>query len=540
VQRYLDAIEKDVVEHAEELRSREENPQAVLPFMPAPGAFLDRYRVNVLVDRTSEQGAPVVREGNPTFGNLVGRIEHRAHFGSLVTDFTMIKHGALHRANGGFLILEARDVLMTVLAWDSLKKALKEGQIRIHEPWEDFHLISAATLAPEPIPLTVKVILIGSPFIYYALHALDEEFRELFKVKVDFDESLPRTLETERLYGQFIGNVCREEALSHFSATGVARLIEHGARMVADQARLSTRMGELRDLVREATFYAGQRGGEVVDGHDVDEAIAQRIYRANLIEEHVQRLIDEGTLMIATDGDAVGQVNGISVLTLGDHAFGRPSRITVRTFAGQPGVVDIEREAKLGGRLHSKGVMILTGFLAGRYARERPLALSASIAFEQHYEEIDGDSASSAELYALLSALSGIPLAQSIGVTGSVNQHGDIQPVGGVNEKIEGFFDVCRARGLTGRHGVIIPAANVRHLMLRDDVIAAVGRGEFHVWAVATVDEGLEILTGRPAGVPGPDGRFPPASVNAAVEDALARNVASLRQLRVDGGNGTR
>jgi lon-related putative ATP-dependent protease len=542
VQRYLDAVEKDVAGHAEEFRAVEADQQPALPFLPAPEAFLDRYRVNVLVDRAGAQGAPVVREPNPTHGNLIGRIEHRVHFGALVTEFTLIKAGALHRANGGYLILEARDVLTTFLAWDSLKKALKDRAIRIQEPLEELRLVTAATLAPEPIPLSVKVVLIGSPLVFYLLHALDEDFRELFKVKVDFDDSLPRTPEIEGLLARFVAGVCREETLRHFAAAGVARLIEHSARLVADQARLTSRMGELRDLIREAAFWAGRRDHGLVDAGDVDQAVAQRIHRANLLEERVQRLIDEGTLMIATEGEAVGQVNGISVLVAGDHTFGRPSRITVRSFAGEPGVVDIEREAKLGGRVHAKGVMILTGFLAGRYARERPLALSASIAFEQHYEEIEGDSASSAELYALLSSLSGIPLAQSIAVTGSVNQHGQIQPVGGVNEKIEGFFDVCRTRGLSGRHGVVVPAANARHLMLRDDVVDAVREGRFNVWAVATVDEGLELLTGRPAGERGADGRFPAETVNAAVDEALARNVERLRQLRVDGAGtpGTR
>jgi lon-related putative ATP-dependent protease len=535
VQRYLDAVEKDVVEHAEELQERGSDHKPVLPFLAPPDAFLDRYRVNVLVDRHGERGAPVVREAHPMHGNLVGRIEHRVHFGALVTDFTLIKPGALHRANGGYLILEARDLLSTFLAWDSLKRALKDRAVRIQEPLEELRLVSAATLAPEPIPLSVKVVLIGSPFLYYLLHALDEDFRELFKVKVDFDESLPRTPEIEGLYARFIGGVCRDASLRHFTAAGVARLVERCARLVGHQDRLSSRMGELRDLVREAAFWAGRRGHALVDAGDVDQAVAEQIHRADLLEERVRRLIEEGTLLIATDGEAVGQVNGIAVLTAGDHAFGRPSRITARTFAGEPGVVDIEREAKLGGPVHAKGVMILTGFLAGRFARERPLALSASIAFEQHYEEIEGDSASSAELYALLSSLAGVPLTQAIAVTGSVNQQGEIQPVGGVNEKIEGFFDVCRVRGLTGRQGVVIPAANVGHLMLRDDVIAAVRDGTFRIWAVAAVDEGLALLTGRPAGQRVADGRFPAGTVNALVEEALARNVERLRQLRVDG-----
>ncbi len=534
VQRYLDAVEGDLVAHAEQFRLREEE-RPPLPFLPSPDAFLDRYRVNLLVDRSGARGAPVVLEPNPTHGNLLGRIEHRVHFGALVTDFTLIRPGALHEANGGYLILEAKDVLRNFLAWDALKKALLGRHLRIQEPLEELRLVTAATLAPEPIPLSVKVILIGSPLLYYLLSMLDEDFRELFKVKVDFDDSLPRTPEVEQLFARFVARTCREEGLRHVAADGVARLIEESARRVAHQQRLSSRLGELRDLVREAAFYAGRAGRALVSAADVDAAISQQVHRANLLEERTRRAIAEGALLIATEGEAVGQVNGISVVALGDHAFGRPSRITARTYAGEPGVVDIEREARLGGPVHAKGVMILTGFLAGRYAREHPLALSASLAFEQHYEEIEGDSASSAELYALLSALSGIPLSQALAVTGSVNQHGEIQPVGAINEKIEGFFDVCRERGLTGRQGVLIPAANARHLMLRADVVQAVREGRFRVIAVTTVDEGLEVLTGRPAGSRGADGRFPEGSVNAAVEQALAQNVARLRQLRTDG-----
>jgi lon-related putative ATP-dependent protease len=533
VQRYLDAVEADLVAHAEEFRTPEAKP--ALPFLPPPDAFLDRYRVNVLVDRGGSRGAPVVFEQNPTHGNLLGRIEHRAHLGTLVTDFTLIKAGALHLASGGYLILEAKDVLRGFLAWEALKKALKSRVVRIQEPLEEFRMIAAATLAPEPIPLTVKVVLIGSPILYYLLHALDEDFRELFKVKVDFDDSLARTPETELLLARFVGSACKEDRLRSFSADAVARLIEHSSRLVAHQGRLSARLGVLLDLIREASSWAERRTAEQVTAADVSRAIDQQVYRANLLEERVGRMVAEGTLLIATEGQAVGQVNGISVITTGDHAFGRPSRITVTTFSGQPGVVDIEREVKLGGPIHSKGVMILTGFLAGRYAREHPLALSASIAFEQQYEEIEGDSASSAELYALLSSLAGAPLAQHIAVTGSVNQQGQIQPVGAINEKIEGFFDVCRARGLDGRQGVAIPEANARHLMLRADVVEAVRQGRFNVWAVSSVDEGLALLAGRPAGERGADGRFDEGSVNAAVEAALARNVQRVRQLRGDG-----
>jgi predicted ATP-dependent protease len=531
VQAYLGKVEDDLIEHAEELRS-EGGARPELPFLLPPGAFLDRYRVNVLVDRGDVPGAPVVFERNPTHGNLLGRIEHRAHFGTLVTDFTLIKSGALHRANGGYLILEAKDVLRNFMAWDSLKKALKSRALRIEAPLAELQPVSTVSLAPEPIPLAVKVVLIGSPMLYYLLYALDEDFGELFKVKVDFDDSFPRTSDNVLLYARFVGSACHEEGLRPFAADGVARLVEHGSRLVEHQERLSARLGLLLDLIRESAYCAERDDHPLVTGADVMRAIAQRIERVNLLEERVGRTISEGTLLLATDGEAVGQVNGISVIATGDHAFGRPCRITARAFCGEPGVVDIEREAKLGGRVHSKGVMILTGFLAGRYAREHPLALSASIAFEQQYEEVDGDSASSAELYALLSTLAGIPLAQGIAVTGSVNQQGELQPVGAVNEKIEGFFDACRRQGLTGRQGVLIPEGNVRHLMLREDVVAAVRDERFHVYAARSVDDGLAVLSGREAGDLQPDGRYPEGSFNEAVRQALLRNVERLKALR--------
>jgi lon-related putative ATP-dependent protease len=472
-----------------------------------------------------------VLESNPTYTNLIGRMEHRAHFGTLLTDFTLIRPGALHGANGGYLILEAIDVLRNPLAWDALKKALKSRSIRIEDPLHEWRLASEAGLQPEPIPLSVKVALIGSPIVYYLLCALDDDFRELFKVKVDFDDSLPRTREYELLYARFVATAARDQRLRHFSADGVARLIEHCSRLVADQGRLTARLGDVLDVVRESSFWAAQHDHALVPAADVSHAIAQKIYRENLLEERAARLLAEGALLIATDGAVAGQVNGIAVLVVGDYAFGRPCRITARTFVGEPGVIDIEREAKLGGRVHSKGVMILSGFVAGRYAPGEPLAFSASLAFEQQYDEVEGDSASSAELYALLSSLAGVPLDQGLAVTGSVNQRGEIQAVGGVNEKVEGFFDVCAARGLNGSQGVLIPEANVRNLMLRDDVIQAVRDERFHIHAVSTVDDALALLSGREAGERGPDGRFPPGSFNAAVEDALMANVRRLKEL---------
>ena len=529
--RYLGDVEADLVAHAEEFAALGEE-KSPLPFVSPPGAFLDHYRVNVLVDHGQARGAPVVFESNPTYTNLVGRMEHRAHFGTLLTDFMLIRPGALHRANGGYLILEAVDVLRNPLAWDALKKALKGESVRIEDPLNEWRVAMEAGLQPEPIPLSTKVVLIGSPIVYYLLCAVDEDFAELFKVKVDFDDSLPRTADHELLYARFIATAARDERLSPFSSDGVARVLEQCSRLVADQRRLTARLGDVLDLVREAGFWAAQRGHALVTADDVSHAIAQKTYRGNLLEERAVRLVAEGTRLISTDGAVVGQVNGIAVLAIGDYAFGHPCRITARTFVGEPGVIDIEREAKLGGRVHSKGVMILSGYVAGRYAREMPLAFSASLAFEQHYEEIEGDSASSAELYALVSSLGDVLLDQGLAVTGSVNQHGEIQAVGGINEKIEGFFDACAARGLTGRQGVLIPQANVRHLMLRDDVIQAVREDRFHVHAISSVDEGLALLSGREAGERGPDGRFAAGSVNAAVEDALIANVTRLKQLR--------
>ena len=530
VARYLDAVESDLVAHAEEFR-RLEGDKPPVPVIAPPGAFLDRYRVNVLVDRTGLQGAPVVFEANPTYANLIGRVEHRAHFGTLVTDFTLIKAGALHRANGGYLILEARDMLRNLLVWEALKKALRAGSVRIEDPLEEWRMVSVVTLVPEPVPLSVKVILIGDPHLYYLLYALDEDFGELFKVKVDFDDSMSRSPETEQLYARFVAGACKAEHLRAFGADAIGKLIEESSRAAADQRRLSARLGALLDLVREAAFWAERGEHELVTAGDVTEAVRARRHRANLVEERMGRLVAEGTVLIATDGAAVGQVNGVAVIALGDHAFGRPTRITARTFSGEPGVLDIERQSKLGGRVHTKGVMILTGFLAGRYAHDRPLALSASLTFEQQYDEVDGDSASAAELYALLSSLTGIPLAQGLGITGSVNQQGDIQPVGGINEKIEGFFDACAARGLTGTQGMVIPEANVRHLMLREDVVDAVRAGRFRIHAVADVDAGLAVLSGREAGVRSADGGFPPGSFNRAVDEALAASAMRRKEL---------
>lgn len=533
VVQYLEETREDVVEHVDAFRGDESATEG-LP--PALRATIDeqqfvRYAVNVVIDNADTEGAPVILENNPTYANLVGRIEHRALFGALTTDLSMIEPGALHRANGGYLILNALDVLTSPYAWQVLKRSLKGREIRIDSLGEQLSLVSTVSLEPEPLPMDVKVVLIGSPLLYYLLHYYEEDFPKLFKVQADFGPHMDRTPEAERQYALFVRTLSEEEELPTFDRMAVARLVEHSSRLVGDRDKLSTRFGPIADLVREAAYFANQNGNEHVTGEDVTQAIEAGIFRRNRIEERIRELIDQGTLIVRTEGESVGQINGLSVLQLGDYAFGKPTRVTARTFMGRGNVVDIEREVELGGPIHSKGVLILNGYLGGQYGTDTPLALSASLVFEQSYEEIEGDSASSAELYTLLSSLSGFPLRQDLAVTGSVDQHGHIQPVGGVTEKAEGFFDVCRVKGLTGEQGVIIPAGNVRHLMLRNDVVEAIQDGMFHIYAVETVDEGLELLTGQPAGERGPDGAFPEGSVHRTVVDQLSEWAETLKEL---------
>jgi lon-related putative ATP-dependent protease len=475
------------------------------------------------VDHSATQGAPVIYEDHPTHQNLVGKIEHLvSQMGALITDFTLIKSGALHRANGGYLVLEAHKVLQQPYAWEQLKRAVRSGEIRIESLQQIFGLISTVSLEPEPIPLEVKIVLVGERLLYYLLSAYDPDFAELFKVEVDFEEQMERSSESDWLYARLIGTLARKEGLRHFDRTAVARVIEHSARLVGDAEKLSTHMQSIADLLREADYWAGLAGHEVTSAGDVQQAIEAQIHRANRLPQRIQEEIQRETILIATQGKKVGQINGLSVMMLGNYAFGHPSRISARVWLGKGEVLDIEREVELGGPIHSKGVLILSGFLGARYGLERPLSLSASLVFEQSYSGVEGDSASSAELYALLSALAEAPLKQSLAVTGSVNQHGQVQAIGGVNEKIEGFFEVCRARGLTGEQGVLIPAANVKHLMLRQDVVEAVTAGQFHIYPVETIDQGLEILTDLPAGERDEAGNYPEDSLNWRVEARLA------------------
>jgi lon-related putative ATP-dependent protease len=522
VVRHLDAVRQELVEHADDFFPKGENPvAAMLAQAPRPNPLL-RYRVNLLVDNGEAQNAPIVFENLPTHANLIGRVEYQALMGALVTDFTMIKPGALHRANGGYLILDARKLLMQPFAWDTLKRTLEAGEIRIEALERTLSLISTSTLEPAPIPLNVKIILTGDRILYYLLSFYDPEFRELFKVSADFEETLDRDSGGNALYARLIASLARRNGLRPLDKSAVVRVVEQAARMVEDSEKLSTHLRSLADLLKEADHWAAQQGRDLISRDDVQTAIDQQIRRADRLRERIYEAIRRGTLYIDTEGEAIGQINGLSVIGLSDFAFGQPSRITATTRLGSGKIVDIERETELGGAIHSKGVMILSSFFASRYARAQPLSLAASLVFEQSYGQVDGDSASLAELCAILSSLAELPIRQSFAVTGSVNQHGRVQPIGGVNEKIEGFFDICRAAGLNGRQGVIIPGSNVKHLMLRHDVVKAAADGRFHVHAVDTVDQALELLIGLPAGERDGSGRFPEDSINGRAEKRLA------------------
>lgn len=531
---YLDKVQADIIENVDQFRAEGEAQQGQAFGQMARTTWLKRYSINVLVDNRELKGAPVILENQPTYQNLAGRIEHEVLMGASHTDFTLIRPGALHRANGGYLILPIREVLLNPYAWEGLKRCLHDSSIRIVELGNQLGLISTTTLEPEPIPLNVKVVLIGTPLLYYLLQQYDEDFSKLFKVRAEFTPLMDRTAETEQEYALFIRSVTLENDLAPFDRSAVARIIEHGSRLVENQNKLSTRFGKISDLVREAEYWARKSGQETVTVENVQRAIEESIYRSNLLEERLQELIIENTLMIDVEGTVVGQINALSVLQLGDYAFGRPSRVTATVQPGQGGVLDIERKAALGGAIHTKGVLILNGFLAGRYGREKPVHLAASLTFEQSYEGVEGDSASAAELFTLLSALTGIPLRQDLAITGSMNQHGLIQPIGGVNEKVEGFFDVCKKKGLNGTQGVVIPASNLKNLMLRAEVVQAVADGKFHVWAIETVDEGLEIFTGMEAGAQGEDGRYPPGSFNRAVTERLEAFATVVKERKAE------
>lgn len=515
---YLQALKEDLL-------------QNLALFLPGDEARdLRRYHVNLFVDHSRLQGAPVIVDLHPSYLNLIGRMEYEHFQGLMAPHFTTLRAGSLHRANGGYLIVNARDIAQYGDAWEALKRALQGQEVRLQPPQAlQGSQVLAQSLEPQPIPLQAKVILVGSDDIYYSFFDRDEAFVELFKVKAEFEASMTRDEAHEMAYAQFVAERCRSEGLRHFDRGAVAKIVELGSRLCEDQNRLTTRFGDVDDFIREANYWAASAGRQVVTAADVQQAFAERAYRANRLEERMREQILQGDLLIATEGAVVGQVNGLSILDLGDYAFGTPGRITARTYMGEDGVVNIEREVDMAGPIHNKGLLTLIGYLGGTYAQDQPLSLSASLTFEQNYMEIDGDSASAAELYALLSSLSGLPVRQSIGVTGSINQHGEMQAVGGVTEKIEGFFQICRQRGLTGDQGVLIPQANVNNLMLHEEVIQAVQEERFNVWAADSVDEGMALLLGVPAGERDPSGRYPPGTVHHRVQRALQRLALDLK-----------
>jgi len=533
ITQYLTGLKSYVLDNLELFKGTEEpvNPMFGVPLSQVMGGrnpFLP-FQVNVFVDNAEAKGSPVIVESNPNFGNMFGKIERRFLFGGYLSDHTMLKAGALSKANGGYVLLSINDVLMNPGVWPALKRAIKNKEVRIEDPFEQFGLIAPQGLRPEPMPVKLKVILTGDAMLYQLLSMYDEDFWEIFKVKADFDSEIEKTKDNMMAYAAFLSGCCDECEARHFDPSGVAKVIEYSARMVADQERLSSRFAHIKDWIEEANYWATKDNAKFISASHVQKAMDERLFRHNLIDERIRDLINRGTIMIDAEGEVVGQVNGLSVYSLGDISFGRPSRITAKTFLGRGGVINIERESQLSGPIHNKGVMILSGYLGWKYAQDKPLSLSASLCFEQSYEGVEGDSASSTELYAILSSLSDIPIKQNIAVTGSVNQKGEIQPIGGVNQKIEGFFKICQAKALNGDQGVLIPQQNLRNLMLREEVVDAVKQGQFHIYSARTVDEGIEVLTGVSAGEKQQDGTYPEGTVNYLVDNRLKEMAERLK-----------
>lgn len=530
---YLKHVEEDLLDHVEDLLplAAEENiNKPVDSNKKTKNLDLDRYLINFLVDNSKTIGAPVIVETNPTYNNLIGRIDRIPQMGTLVTDFTMIRAGAFHKANGGFLIIEAAQLFQSQITWQALKRTVKNYSIAITDLSEEFSHVSVKTLDPEPIPLDVKVIIIGNLQTYFALLSYDEEFRKLFKVKADFSTDMPLNKKNIKNYARYIAKQKKENDLLDFNAESVARVVEYGVELTADQKKLSVQFNAIQDLLVEANYWAKKNRHLIVEKSDVQQALDEKKYRLNKYETQLQEMINDGTIFINTKGEKIGQVNGLAVLDVGDYALGKPSRITARTYLGQSGVIAIDREAKMSGSLHNKGVLILSGFFNGKFGQEKQISMSASITFEQTYNSVDGDSASSTELYALLSCLSEIPIKQGLAVTGSVNQLGEVQPIGGAKHKIEGFFDICQAQGLTGEQGVLIPKTNIKNLILDDRVVQAVKDGKFHIFQVETIEEGIEILTGIKAGKRLKSGKFTSGTVFSAVDEKLRTMAEQLKK----------
>ncbi len=536
---FLKSVQEDVVENIDDFIKKPESQQsAPLPIpMPSKESLLRRYDVNVIVDNSEVKGAPVIIESNPAYPNLFGVIERQAMLGALFTDFTMIKPGALHRANGGYLIMKALDLLKWYFSWEALKRALRDKEIRIEDVGELFGIFGTRTIKPEPIPLDIKIVLTGDPFLFELLYLLDDRFAKLFKVKAHMDDSIDREEDAIIKFSRMVARFCREEGIRHVDRTGIARLVEYSMEQTEDQEKLSLELGDIKDLLQEADYYAGLDGADFINARHVEMAVEKRRYRSNLVEEKINELIEKDIFWVETDGEKTGQVNGISILMTGDYEFGRPTRITATVSVGREGVIAIERESRLSGKIHTKGIMILSSFIKDRFAHNKPLSLTATLCFEQSYGLVEGDSASSTELFALLSALADVPIYQGIAVTGSISQKGEIQPVGGVTKKIEAFYEICKRKGLNGKQGVIIPEKNIRHLMLKKEIVESVKNGRFHIWPISTVEEGIEILTGMKAGELQPDGTYPEGTLFRKVDERLKEFAQIVTEFGKDDDN---
>jgi lon-related putative ATP-dependent protease len=520
---YLGAVRNDILDNLGAILGAQKQPENPLAAMMGGGKPdpTRRYKVNLIVDNSKLEGAPVIMELNPGHDRVFGTTEKEARFGTLVTDYTMIRSGSAHMANGGYLILPIEDLARKPGTYEALKRTLLNKKLEIEELAARMGYVSTRSLRPEPIPFDCKVIIVGDGRYYYMLYQGDPEFKKIFKVKAEFDSTMARSRENVEQYAQFMCTLANKEGLKHLEQTGIAAVVEYSSRLASDQNKLSTQFARVSDIIREANYYANSNGSKYITADHVRQAIEAKIYRSNMIEEKLGEMIERGSILVDTEGAKVGQLNGLAVMGLGDHMFGKPSRITASIGLGKAGIIDIEKQSDMGGPTHTKGVHILTGFLTGRYAKKHPLSLTARLVFEQNYGGVDGDSASSTETYAMMSALSGVPIKQSFAVTGSVNQKGQVQAIGGVNHKIEGFFDLCKFRGLTGDHGVMIPESNVRNLMLREDVVEAIKEGKFHIYPVGTIDQGIEVLTGIAAGELDAEGKYPEGSINQMIQDRL-------------------
>jgi len=519
---YIDSVRDDILANLDQIIGSEKEPESPLSFMmrPTPDPT-ERYKVNLIVDNSKLEGAPVVVETNPTHNHLFGTTEKEARFGALVTNYTMIRGGSAHEANGGFLVIPVEDLARNPGSYETLKRTIVNKKLEIEELAERMGYVTTRSLRPEPVPFDAKVILVGDSQIYYMLYQLDPEFKKIFKVKAEFDTTMDRVEENVQQYAKFMCTLCNKEGLKHLDSSGIAAVVEYSSRLASDQMKLSTQFAEVSDIIREANYYAQESGSDIISKEHVNQAVEAKVYRSNLIEDKLEEMIERGIILVDTGGEKVGQVNGLAIMGIGDYMFGKPSRITASVGVGKEGIIDIERQSEMSGPTHTKGVNILTGFLTNRYAKKHPLSVTARLTFEQNYGGVDGDSASSTETYSLMSILSGVPIKQGLAVTGSVNQKGEVQAIGGVNEKIEGFYELCKFRGLDGSHGVVIPESNVKNLMLKEEVVEAIKEGKFHIYPVKTIDEGIEVLTGVPAGEQSDEGVYPEGTINGLVQRRL-------------------